>query len=192
MKVVCIGQPKTGTKTISKIFSKLNFVTNSNPLCFDSKDDYILLDNDIKYYISDTIEKAHENIVFFEAFHDYPYSFEYEYIYTHFPDSKFVLTLRNSEEWFNSLFTYQTIPGASNEDIICKLYGYKIILLENKEEIITKYNTYNDNVQNYFKNKLTDLLVINIMANDNNEELRKIGMFLDKVIDFDMPHENKQ
>ena len=50
MKVICIGQPKTGTKTLADIFIKLKYKTNSNPICLPSEDKYILLDNDIKYY----------------------------------------------------------------------------------------------------------------------------------------------
>ena len=92
MKIVCIGQPKTATKSMAKIFQLLGFNTNSNPLCLTNTDDFILLDNEIKYYFNDdTIEKCLQNIELFEAFHDYPYSFSYEYIYSHYPDTKFIL-----------------------------------------------------------------------------------------------------
>jgi hypothetical protein len=101
MKHVCVGQPKTGTKTMAKIFKLLNFKVNNNPLCLNDNDDFILLDNNISYYTNDTIFKCHDNIEIFEAFHDYPYSFNYKYINDNFVDSKFILTIRNSVEWFN-------------------------------------------------------------------------------------------
>lgn len=193
MKYVCIGSPKTGTKTIAKIFNLLNLKTNANPLSFNNNDDFILLDNDIKYYYNDTIEKCHKNIDLFEAFHDYPYSSHYEYIHKHYPDSKFILTTIDSDKWFNSLFTYQNIPGAANYNVLYNLYGYKQITLENKELIIKAYNNYNSKILDYFKNYPDNLLVINII--DNNDKdicISNISLFLNKDIVFKMPHENKQ
>ena len=123
MKYICIGQPKTGTKTIAKIFKLLNFKVNSNPI-MKQDGDGIILDNNISYYINDSILKCHNNIETFEAFHDYPYSFNYEYINNNFPDSKFILTIRDTDTWFNSLYNYQYIPGMSNKNLLKKLYGY--------------------------------------------------------------------
>ena len=31
MKIVCVGQPKTGTKTLAAIFRNLNYKVSSNP-----------------------------------------------------------------------------------------------------------------------------------------------------------------
>ena len=61
MKYICIGQPKTGTKTIAKIFNLLNFKVNNNPLCFNDNEDFIMLDNNISYYTNDSILKCHNN-----------------------------------------------------------------------------------------------------------------------------------
>lgn len=106
MKYICVGQPKTGTKTIAKIFELLNFKVNNNPICLNEDDDFTFLDNDILYYTNDSILKCHNNIETFEAFHDYPYSFNYKYINENFPNSIFILTIRDSYEWFNSLINY--------------------------------------------------------------------------------------
>ena len=51
MKYICVGQPKTATKTMASIFNLLNFKVNSNPLCLNCNDDFVLVDNNIKYYI---------------------------------------------------------------------------------------------------------------------------------------------
>ena len=90
---------------MAKIFKLLNYTVNENPICLNEDDDFVLLDNNISYYTNDNILKCHNNIEMFEAFHDYPYSFNYEYINTIFPYSKFILTIRNSDEWFNSLIS---------------------------------------------------------------------------------------
>ena len=193
MKYVCIGQPKTGTKTIAEIFRLLMFNVNNNPICSCSDaNDFILLDNNIEYYINDNILKCRENIEMYEAFHDYPYSFNYAYINTNFPDSKFILTIRNCDEWFNSLFNYQFLPGATNKSLLKKLYGYETILLENKRDVISKYMEYNRNIINYFYNKPNKLLIINLAKQHENTIKRNLSIFLKKTIDFKIPHENKQ
>jgi hypothetical protein len=212
MKVVCVGQPKTGTKSIAELFNLLNLKTNSNPICLNINDDYIILDNNYKYYINsdtnndtnndinndinnDTNNDINDFISFFDAFHDYPYSFNYEHIYNLYPDSKFILTIRNSETWFNSFLTYQYIQGATNYKLLNKLYGNSIFSLENKDEVINKYNTYNNNIINFFKNK-SNLLIINICDNINKEDyiLNEIKEFLSVDIDssIKLPHMNKQ
>ena len=66
-------------KSIAKIFSKLGYFVNSNPLCLDEMDDYILLDNNINYYVYDDIEKVVKNLDTFNMFHDIPYSMNYKY-----------------------------------------------------------------------------------------------------------------
>ena len=192
MKYVCIGQPKTGTKTMAKIFKLLNYTVNENPICLNEDDDFVLLDNNISYYTNDNILKCHNNIEMFEAFHDYPYSFNYEYINTIFPYSKFILTIRNSDEWFNSLISYQYLKNAVNRKLLKKIYGYEIILLENKTEVILKYNEYNTNIIKYFDDKPNKLLIINLAKDDKDDIKIKLNSFLNKNIDFNVPHENKQ
>jgi len=189
MKYVCVGQPKTGTKTIAKIFNLLNFKVNTNPFCLSDDDDFVLLDNNISYYTNDTIFKCHDNIEVFEAFHDYPYSFNYEYINDNFVDSKFILTIRNSDEWFNSLINYQYIPNAANKNLLKKLYGYDSILLEHKTDVISKYNEYNTNIIKYFHDKPSKLITVDLAKDDTKN---KLSYFFEKDIDFEIPHENKQ
>ena len=187
-KYVCIGQPKTGTKTIAKIFNLLNFKVNSNPLCLERNTDFILLDNNISYYTNDSISKCHNNIEIFEAFHDYPYSFNYEYINNNFPDSIFILTTRDNDEWFNSFFKYQYLENSTNKNLLKKLYGYEFFLLENKEKVIEKYIEYNLNIIKYFNDNPSKLLIIDLTKNNIKKELSD---FLKINIDFEIPHENK-
>ena len=189
MKYICIGQPKTGTKTIAKIFNLLNFKVNNNPLCFDDNEDFIMLDNNISYYTNDSILKCHNNIETFEAFHDYPYSFNYEYINNNFSDSKFILTIRDNDKWFNSLINYQHIPNSVNKNLLKKLYGYNIVSLENKTDVISKYNEYNTNIIKYFDDKPCKLIILDL-TKDNIKN--KLNDFLKINIDFEIPHENKQ
>jgi len=191
MKYVCVGQPKTATKTMAKIFKLLNFNVNNNPVCLNKNEDFILIDNNISYYTNDTILKCHNNIKTFDAFHDYPYSFNYEYINDNFPDSKFILTIRDRDSWFNSIINYQYIENASNKNLLKKLYGYEIILLENKEKVISKYNEYNLNIIKYFQREPHKLLILDLTKGHDNIK-NKLNTFLKKNIDFEIPCENKQ
>lgn len=192
MKYVCVGQPKTGTKTMAKIFDLLNFKVNGNPLCLNYDDDFILLDNNLSYFFErDNISKCHNNIEEFDAFHDYPYSFNYKYINDRFPYSKFILTIRDKEVWFNSLLSYQKLPNASNKFLLKKLYGHEVLSHENKKDIILKYNEYNVNIIKFFKDKPGKLLIVDLTKNRGNIKI-KLGTFLKQNIDFEIPHENKQ
>ena len=191
MKYICVGQPKTGTKTISKIFNLLNFKTNTNPIICNQNDDFVIIDK-IKYYTDDTILKCHDNIVKFDALQDYPYSFNYEYINVNFPDSVYILTIRDNDSWFNSLLNYQNLyKTATSYKLLKKLYGYEIISLENKTEIILKYNEYNTNIIKYFDDKPAKLLIINL-ADEKDDDIKiKLSNFLKINIDFEIPYENK-
>ena len=107
-KIVCVGFPKTCTKSIAKVFNMLKYKTVSNPLCNDNvHPEYCILDRNIKYYLDDKYDNT--NIKYFKAFHDIPYSLNYKKIYKKYPKSKFILSIRDSEEWFNSIYTYQYI-----------------------------------------------------------------------------------
>jgi hypothetical protein len=191
-KIICVGQPKTGTKTLADIFLKLNLKTNSNPLCIN-EENIILLDNNFKLFIDAEYDILEKNLEYYDAFHDIPYSYNYEYIYNKYQYSKFILTIRDSEDWFKSLYNYQFIVNAVDKRIIFKLYGYEYIDITNKYNVINSYEKYNQNVINFFKDKPNSLLVINIINSDDKQyELNKIADFLNMKIDFSLSHINKQ
>ena len=196
MKILCCGQIKTGTNSIAKLMKELLFKVNHYPICLEIDEDYIILDNNYKYYTNSIINDVDNIISSFDVLYDYPYSYNYEYIYSLYPDAYFILTIRDANDWFNSLLTYQSIPGASNSKILKKLYNYEVLSLENKEEVINKYNMYNDEMQTFFKNK-SNLLIINICNKKNDETndiLYKIKKFLniDLNLEIELPHLNKQ
>ena len=76
--------------------------------------------------------------------------------------------------------------------LLKKIYGYEIISLENKTEIILKYNEYNNNIIKFFSDKEDKLLIINLMEDNEIDIKIKISNFLNKNINFKIPHENKQ
>ncbi len=106
----------------------------------------------------------------------------YKYLHSRFPDSKFVLTIRdNPEEWYDSLIRFHSrvfgngsIPKM--EDLMNATYVYRGWAWEanryiynspeddpyNKEILLNHYNSYNKNVCEYFNKFQNSLLVLNL------------------------------
>jgi hypothetical protein len=198
-KIICVGQPKTGTKTLKNIFEQLGKKCSGDPRCFlrDNRD-YTTI-NDIPIDINNffnNISYFHKHLKTFDFFHDVPYSFNYELIDKQYPDSKFILTIRDEEEWFKSLFNYQYLPGAVSLSILNVIYHHEIIMEEHKNEVIELYRKYNNDVITYFKDVPEKLLIINLCdkTKNNTEIIQKITDFTKLVIpmNFVFPHVNSQ
>jgi hypothetical protein len=198
-KIICVGQPKTGTKTLKQIFAQLGLKVSSDPQCLlKNNSDYTTINNipiDTNNFFNN-IGYFHKNLEMFDFFHDVPYSFNYELIYKQYPDSKFILTIRDEEEWFKSLFNYQHLPNASNRSLLNVIYHHEIIMEEHKEEVIELYRKYNNDIITYFKDTPEKLLIINLCdKNKNNIEIiQNICRFTKLIIprNFVFPHENHQ
>ena len=115
-----------------------------------------------------------------------------------YPDSKFILTIRDEEDWFKSLFHYQNLPlpEASPRKIINAIYHHDIITNEHKDEVIELYRKYNNDVITYFTDTPEKLLIIDLCDKNKNEPdiIQKISGFTKLVIprNFVFPHENHQ
>ena len=120
-----------------------------------------------------------------EVFQDVPFSFldTYRLLDQHFPNSKFILSVRDSsEQWYQSLTKFHakrfgngnepTWRDLKNADYVFKGWTYDIFLNEynlnesdnpyNKEKLISYYENRNRDIIDYFKNRSNDLLVINL------------------------------
>ena len=199
-KIICVGQPKTGTKTLKSILKKLGKTVSGDPLCFLNKNnsDYTTINgitiNTDNFF--NNIGYLHKNLEMFDFFHDVPYSFNYELIDKKYSNSKFILTIRDEEEWFKSLFHYVRLPQSSSKKIINVIYHHEIILEEYKEEVIELYRKYNNDVITYFKNTPEKLLIINLCDKNKCETdiIQKICDFtnLNTPNNFVFPHANSQ
>ena len=147
-----------------------------------------------------------------QSFRYIPFSLPHTYIVLDkfFPNSKFILTIRdNAEQWYNSLTTFHAkIWGKqgntpSNEDLKNKTYIYKgfpWFALKNiyntpddepykKEILINFYLNHNKNIKIYFRERPEDLLVLNVAKKDAYQKLAK---FLDvKTNKTKFPWKNK-
>ncbi|MEQ9298385.1 MAG: sulfotransferase [Cyclobacteriaceae bacterium] len=100
-KVFCIGLNKTGTTSIGFVLQELGLKVGD-----ESKAKTLLtswINRDFKA-ITNYCKSA-------DAFQDSPFSFPYTYIFlkNEFPDSRFILTVRNSsDEWVDSLIRFHS------------------------------------------------------------------------------------
>ena len=98
-KIFCIGFNKTGTKTLEYVLRKL---------------DYKL--PDLRYQIISIVEQQYlgnykpmiDFVSRYDAFQDNPFATGSTYIIADslFPKSKFILTIRDPNKWFESLCKY--------------------------------------------------------------------------------------
>ncbi|MCH3881556.1 hypothetical protein L1S33_04130 [Tenacibaculum sp. K20-16] len=187
-KIFCIGRNKTGTTSMAKIFRKMGLsVGPQRPaelLVKDwGKNDFTRIIKYVKY----------SGI----AFQDIPFSFPntFKVLDKEFPDSKFILTIRDSPEiWYKSLISFHskrfgngclpTKQDLKKAKYIYPGYAWEVNRLlhntpeediYNKQMLIQHYIDYNDSVIKYFKNKPEQLLVVNLKEPDS---LVKISKFL--------------
>ncbi len=201
-KVFCIGCNKTGTTSVEKALKDLGYSLGDIPT------GELLLDA--------YAERDFKTIIEFcktaDAFQDAPFSFHFTFMALDmaFPNSKFILTIRDSDEqWYNSMTKFHakmhTTTGKipTEEDLKNAVYRYKGFPWEVRQKIygiksgqdvydkktfIDYYNDHNKMVMEYFRYR-DNLLVLNLTEDDAYQKFCK---FLGKTPKYDtFPWENK-
>lgn len=162
-KVFGIGLNKTGTTTLGRCLEMLGYKKH-----LSHSEAYAKM-----YYegrISELIDIARD----YDVFEDWPWPLMYKELAVNFPDAKFILTLRKSDNtWLKSLITHSyKIPSKENYHEI--IYGYKYIM-GHKKYHLDFYNRHNAEVIEYFKDQPERLLVL---CWENGDEWSKICHFL--------------
>jgi hypothetical protein len=143
-KIFCIGFFKTGTTSLCKAFNILGY--RSAHLLrggIEPKEGWL-----------DYIKKCK-----YDAYTDKPFADIYQQLDEAFPNSKFVLTVRDKQSLVKSHANY--FEGTPNE----------IKTPQELERLMQKYEKHNREVIEYFKNKPSQLLVMNIFEEDGWEKL---------------------
>jgi len=172
-KVFCIGRNKTGTTSMAAAFRELGLIVGKQRLA--------------TLLLHDWARRDFHRIILYcytaQAFQDVPFSwpFTYQVLDQKFPGSKFILTIRDSpEQWYNSLTRFHaasfgnghipTLDDLKAADYIRPGLAYEAnrLLYEtpaddpyNKDMLISSYNAHNNAVQEYFRHRPEDLLVLN-------------------------------
>ena len=173
-KVFCIGFNKTGTTTIEYTFKQHGYIINDQSKASKFITNWSSRDfKSITNYCKD-----------YEAFQDFPFSFPFTYIALDlaFPNSKFILTVRDSPEvWYSSITRFHgKLWGngrtPTKEDLQSAVRYYKgrpwqvnRMLFKtpesdpyNEKILKEQYVDHIESVIEYFRFRQNDLLVLNV------------------------------
>ena len=201
-KIFGIGNNKTGTTSLKQAMENLGYVIGNQRIAEKMMNQWAVRD------FKNLIRYCHTA----QFFQDVPFSKPYTFIVLDhaFPNSKFVLTIRDSpEQWYNSLTKFHakkwgedgripTKEDLENADYVYKGWPWHLNRwVQNtpesnpykKEDLIKSYIDYNNNVIEYFRHRPHDLLVLNV-AEDGAHQ--KLCTFLNKETNIqNFPWENK-
>ncbi len=123
----------------------------------------------------------------FDAAEDNPWPLLYEELDEWFPGSKFILTVREEEEWVRSVSRH---IGDLRSPMHEWIYGLgKGLPQEDPENALKVYRDHNSAVRNYFRDRPNDLLELDFGKGDGWEEL--CAFLGDEVPEAPFPHFNK-
>ncbi len=201
-KVFGIGNNKTGTTSLKVAMRDLGYIVGRQ--------------QEAEEMLGQWAKRDFKQLVKYcrcaEFFQDAPFSKPFTFVVLdhEFPNSKFILTVRNNaEQWYDSLTTYHAkkwgkdgrIP--TKEDLTNATYIYKGMPWEanrwfyptpedtpyKKDILIKGYEQYNENVKEYFRHRPKDLLVLNVAENG---AFMKLCNFLGHTTEKEnFPWENK-
>ena len=212
-KVFGIGFNKTGTTSLNQIMEDLGF--NVAP---QGEQERLLTQNVLNGNYADLRDFVFQ----FDFFQDLPFAQGFTFVACDalFPGSKFILTVRNEDAWYESIYNFHrkifefsdktelTEGFFKNKNLyLADNYIYELKrrfvttvknyaaledwkLLYNEAHYKDLYRAHNDAVIKYFKNRPEDLLVVDLT---NETDTAKIVNFLGLPADSisNVPHENK-
>lgn len=159
-KIFGIGLSKTGTTSLARALEILGYKTR----------DYIGV---TKYIAGDLSSVNLQEIDANNAFTDTPIPSFYKQLDEKYPNSKFILTTRNMDDWLRSCkkqFTKRMVERQTEatSQLHTDLYG---CFEFDPEKYASGYTRFIDCALDYFSNRRQDLLVTDICGGENWEEL---------------------
>jgi hypothetical protein len=211
-KLFVIGANRTGIKSLKNILSSFGFRFPADRHQIASIFNQIQLGN----YLQLASYMAN-----FDAFQDQPFSsgINYAVVDALFPNSKFILTVRNPEKWFESLVRYRKITfNAINKETIDMealknnhfqfkgflkehlaedilevsdyTYYENWSLFHDKDHYIKSYNQRNNEIIKYFRKRPDDLLILDITQEQTSWPLNHF-LNIPTEFTFKIPHLNQ-
>lgn len=172
-KIFGIGWPKTGTTTLGKSLQALELGAYAGW----SKGSHLF-----KAWCNNEHQKVLDFAKKYTIFIDLPWNVLdfYKELDSFFPNSKFILTERDSKRWFTSLRAWLTPPHRIKSNTRYRPYGelYHKVVFENKEFSIENHEEHykklylkrNQEIKNYFQNR-ENLLVVSWEKGDGWKEI---------------------
>lgn len=160
-KIFGIGLSRTGTTTLNHVLNLWGF-------------------NTIHYPTPEQIWDPRNN-----GANDIPVIPVYKKLDKKFPDSKFVYTVRDKEEWLNSIVPYlerkRNWTRLNNSPQVItrrKVFGTDF---PNRKQAEAAWDRHDHDVKNYFTNR-DNLLIINIVGGDSPQKLAEfLGVSTDMI-----------
>jgi hypothetical protein len=184
-RVFGIGMMKTGTTSLHEAFQTLGFDSGHWKSAEWAKTIWWEMN---KWGRSRTLEQD-------QALCDNPIPILYEKLDRAYPGSKFILTVRDEDEWIRSMenfWTYEGNPRRWTWDVdgfSHKMHGIIYGQIEFNEKIFReRYRKHNSEVENYFDGR-PDFLRLKVNGETSMEELCR---FLGRpVVNTKFPHQHK-
>lgn len=156
-KVIGVGFQKTGTSSLGEALKILGYrvkETTARPLIPILKGDYKKILRMLRNY---------------DAVEDTPWYMIYKELDERIPGSKFILTIRDEDSWYNSVSRQIGLLRNPSHEWI---YGRgKGLPKDDKENTLNVYTRHNEEVIEYFKDRPQDLLVVDFTTGDGWEQL---------------------
>ena len=174
-KVFCIGFMKTGTTTLNRALSILGYRVSHDSWKW------------LPLIMQEDWESIQPLANKWDALEDNPIPLIYRELDHLFPDSKFILSTRDTEKWYTSVsYHIGTLRSPMHE----WLFGRgKSIPSQDRSHTLRVYEQHKDQVLEYFKDRPNDLLVMDVTKTDSWSELCH---FLGQEIpETAFPHANK-
>lgn len=159
-KIFGIGLSKTGTTSLANALQILGYKTKDNM-------------GIVKYVAGDVSSVDLDLVDAFEALTDTPIPSFYRELDIRYPGSKFILTVRDSEGWLKSCkkqFTprFAGIQTDAHRRLFIELYGTDAF---DARGFARGYERFVSGVSEYFKDRQSDLLIVDIAAGEGWEKL---------------------
>lgn len=172
-KIFCIGFHKTGTTSLGAALEILGYqVTGPNGAN----------DPDIE---KNVLPMAYALAEKFDAFQDNPWPLLFQELDLKYPNSKFILTLRDTKSWITSQIRHF---GSKKTPMRQWIYGAGCPE-GNEDTYVKRFEDHTRDVLNYFKERPKDLLIMDLSKGDGWD---KLCPFLQTNIpNASFPHTNK-
>lgn len=172
-KIFGIGFHKTGTSTLDQALTILGYKVGGPHT------------NLAKFLFENNLDEIWKIADQFDALQDNPWPLLYKELDKKYPNSKFVLTLRDEGKWLKSLVNHF---GETDTEMRRWIYG--VGHPKGNENIyLERYKNFNKEVLDYFKNRQDDFICLSW---ENGDNWQKLCPFLNKQIPkIDFPHANK-
>lgn len=172
-KIFGIGFHKTGTTSLGKALSCLGYRVHGG------------VTSNIACTKEEAKKKAKKLCKSHDALQDMPWPILYRWFDKEYKDSKFILTVRNKDDWIKSVCKHF---GNRNIKRHKWIYG-KADPIGNEKLYLKRYKKHNKNVREYFKNRIgKDLIVVNITKGDGWKKI--CGFLGDKEPKIPFPKSN--